>query len=246
MDPGEKDEGHPFTSMICYGTVWTCLKIYHVETKYFQICDVKFQVDIRYDPADSDVQHNGTKSTETYFRVRLCFGEGYCGLQSLNGKDVGTANTKTYRALEPLLRFDCIRFEPCITTKVWKSAMEALSASKRSTIISADVNAYGGSSISADVGTHLSRNGIFLQRPVIQFEDLPYENPQYLRLPNVAHVRLVPEVPESILKNANQNLAVDGHSFDIDVLFEELSRPSFLVQATTDFRIKTELLRYTQ
>lgn len=144
------------------------------------------------------------------------------------------------------MRFDCIRFEPCITTKAWKSAMEALSASRKSTIISADVNAYGSSSISADVGTHLSRNGIFLQRPVMQFADLPYENPQYLRLPNVAHVRLVPEVPGSTLKNTDQDLAVDGHSFDIDVLFEELSCPSFLVQAPTDFRIKTELLRYTQ
>jgi SWI/SNF-related matrix-associated actin-dependent regulator of chromatin subfamily A3 len=108
-----------------------------------------------------------------------------------------------------------------------------------------DVSVYGPvvAHVAKLAARTLSDAQLFLQIPRFATKDFPYDNPQYLKLPNVSHVQLEDTLEISSPAPFQNN---DKHvsRSELDSVLDHIPQPKFLRQASTSVRIRTNLMKY--
>ncbi|KAI8934777.1 hypothetical protein NX059_008464 [Plenodomus lindquistii] len=112
----------------------------------------------------------------------------------------------------------------------------------KSSTLSIDFNINGSPQSSRKVGDILSAAKLFLQTPTLSSHYLSYENPQYLRLPGVSHVRVIEKRREASNDPVEGNHEVSRA--EIDSILDHLPQSKFLRLVSTSNRIRTPLMSY--
>ncbi|KAF2848795.1 hypothetical protein T440DRAFT_556368 [Plenodomus tracheiphilus IPT5] len=120
--------------------------------------------------------------------------------------------------------------------KLWRQA-------GKSAMLSIDLNVYGNPRSARKVGEILSAAKLFLQTPALDARGLRYDNPQYLKLPGVPHVRMVDESKETVDEPTQERQEEVSRS-EIDSILDHLPQPRFLREVSTSDRIRTPLMSY--
>ncbi|RSL58821.1 hypothetical protein CEP54_007586 [Fusarium duplospermum] len=119
---------------------------------------------------------------------------------------------------------------------------------RTSTLLSVEINVYGTRGDAKEIGTILSKSGIFLQRPDYVLENTEYYNPHLFRLDGFAE-----QVPiETPLSSTEDEVETQGHAWSGEVqaddtavvnsILDSLSHHACLRDIPVDRRIKSTLL----
>jgi hypothetical protein len=171
-------------------------------------------------------------------------------LQLNDGGSFGVLNKMTFASLTSLSCFEQLSYTALIHRSSWGKERGESSNESKSRCVSLDINISGPECVQSAIASELSRNRLFLQPPQRGTTALPYENPQFLHLPEVLHAQERNIVlngqesntgPPGLISKASA--ALDDQFPDIDVIFAKLPQHEYSKQSVVDPRIKTTLLR---
>jgi SWI/SNF-related matrix-associated actin-dependent regulator of chromatin subfamily A3 len=218
-----------------------------------KLYDVKVQLDksLNIESLDKDLNFLELRTeTQTYLTLDLFFQDQFCMLQTKEGRDVAVLNSQTFRSLKALSYFNELKYVALLGHADWKQRSIRVSKNSKPNHMSLAINISGPILVLDDVAKELYRVGLFLQPPQTGTNNLPYDNPQYLRLPEAA------QLEESALFSNIQGCEDwppgPGHKHestvierfaDIESIIDEIPQHDYLIETATDFRIKTNLLR---
>jgi SWI/SNF-related matrix-associated actin-dependent regulator of chromatin subfamily A3 len=162
-----------------------------------------------------------------------------------DAKSFGCLNQRTSRALKRLVALPDVYIDGIATWSSLEKARTQWRQSGKSAIMSVDVSVYGPvvAHIAKPAARALSDAKLFLQLPRFATKDSPYDNPQYLKLPNVAHIQLK-DTLEISSPAPFQNNDKDVSRSELDSVLDHIPQQKFLRQASTSVRIRTPLMKY--
>jgi SWI/SNF-related matrix-associated actin-dependent regulator of chromatin subfamily A3 len=147
--------------------------------------------------------------------------------------------------LKRLMALPGVHVEGIATWPSIEKARTQWKQSGKSAALLIDISTYGPdvSHVAKLVGRALSDAKLFLQPPRFATGSFPYDNPQYLKLPNVSHVQLedTPEVSPFV---PSQDDDKDVSRSELESILDHIPQPKFLRQAFTSVRIRTPLMKY--
>ena len=152
----------------------------------------------------------------------------------------GILNNHAGETLRDLIDRPLVQFDVLGNTLSIREAIGRAVKAKDATI-RVNINVYGPSDASKDVGKHLSECNFYLQRPDIQRPESTYENPHFLTIPNmsIANIEYQSEVaPDSRPVSKGQNHLRE----EISDVYASLTRGLKLNRLEGDRRLKTQLL----
>ncbi|KAF2116188.1 SNF2 family N-terminal domain-containing protein [Lophiotrema nucula] len=106
-----------------------------------------------------------------------------------------------------------------------------------------DMNVYGHGHASQAVARMLSSVRVFLQSPDVDPRSALYENPQYLKLPDLPST-VIKSPTEFTGRGALAALSTETTRSEVEALFDQLQQSSFLRQISADKRVTTPLKEY--
>jgi TPP-dependent 2-oxoacid decarboxylase len=147
--------------------------------------------------------------------------------------------------LKKLVAFRGVQIEGVVQWSDLEKARTQWKQYGKSATLLMDVNVYGPvtSHITKSVARILSDAMLFLQVPNIVTRPLPYENPQYLKLPNVSHIQ-IEATHEVSTGHSPQDYNKDVSRSELEVILDHIQQPNFLREVLTSIRIRTPLMKY--
>lgn len=113
--------------------------------------------------------------------------------------------------------------------------------SGRSVELLVNLNVYGHSHSARAVGDMLAAANMFLQVPLFDGRSAGYDNPQYLKLPNVAHISL--EHPATATDQEEISKPKEDPDIEIASLLDHIPQSRFLKEIFTSNRLRTFLIK---
>jgi SWI/SNF-related matrix-associated actin-dependent regulator of chromatin subfamily A3 len=162
-----------------------------------------------------------------------------------DAKPFGCLNQRTSRALKRLAALPGVNIKGIVTRSVLEKARTQWRQSGKTATMSLDVSVYGPlvGHVAKLAARTLSDAKLFLQFPRFATKDFPYDNPQYLKLPNVSHVQLEDTLEinsPAPIQNNDEHVSRS----ELDSVLDHIPQPKFLRQASTSVRIRTPLMKY--
>jgi hypothetical protein len=169
------------------------------------------------------------------------FSENRCRLQLFDGREIASLNNKDFCNLKDLHKNFNVSLQGILLP-------EQLSVTDDSPLTTVWANIYGNRTIANDVGDALSAYSYFLQDPYWIPHHVSYENPQYLELPEpeFSHEGLDGHIAESLRNTESRSQPktyINDYGIDFDRVLDDFARHEYLIQATVDDRISTQMLR---
>lgn len=163
-----------------------------------------------------------------------------------SGEEVAALSIKVSQSLQELSDFQRLRFEALIPIQENESQDISSRGKESSQNARIDINIYGQRETSERIASELGHAGLFLQDPHWSPANIPYENPQYLELPDCASEE---ETSFQNLYTEQENVTIhdlplDSFELDLDLLLDSLLYPQDLTQAKADQRVRTPLEEY--
>jgi hypothetical protein len=149
---------------------------------------------------------------------------------------LGQAEDKRRRSIPRLLSMSSLNLEAMFSPASLLARLRTIT-SKKDAIIFVDINIYGPASQAAQVGDHLAKYGVWLQKPDHLKRSVRYENPHKIQFPELLQEEVVIQnVP------APTELA-DGRILQLEqAVLAESQRTSHQKGTAGDIRLKTKLL----
>jgi SWI/SNF-related matrix-associated actin-dependent regulator of chromatin subfamily A3 len=161
-------------------------------------------------------------------------------LRFQDGTEFGHLNTHTSKALNELFDQPEIEFEAFGATR---TILEAIGRSTKATdaVVRVNINVYGSKEAGKDVGRHLSENKVYLQRPDLQRPGSLYDNPHFLKFPDMQSSSFEYQTETAPGRVLTSN---DSENFRkvVSNVYASLTRGAKLNRVEGDDRVKTPLL----
>jgi SWI/SNF-related matrix-associated actin-dependent regulator of chromatin subfamily A3 len=157
-----------------------------------------------------------------------------------DGTDFGILNEHASSTLRKLLDQSLVDLDCLAPTLALRETIEK-AAKAKDAIVRVDINVYGASSARQEVGCHLSDNKLYLQRPDQLRPGLEYDNPHFLRFPDM-EAETVEPAPESHVNDKPASKSTEVFRRTISEVYSSLQRGTRLHCVEGDDRVKTELL----
>jgi hypothetical protein len=153
---------------------------------------------------------------------------------------LGQAEDKRRRSIPRLLSMSSLNLEAMFSPASLLARLRTIT-SKKDAIIFVDINIYGPASQAAQVGDHLAKYGVWLQKPDHLKRSVRYENPHKIQFPELLQEEVVIQnVP------APTELA-DGRILQLEqAVLAESQRTSHQKGTAGDIRLKTKLLPHQE
>lgn len=185
-----------------------------------------------------------------FLALNILFHENYCEVQMYRKQRLGLLNSKTSRALSEISCRDILNFVAILSYENWERRETSEYGGSKIPWLFLDINISGPRSVLDTVAEELSQGGLFLQPPSPETTELPYENPQYLHLPEIEQTQRV----VSTSSNGKLTLASQCHVispepsmkeqfFDLDAVFGEFLVHWYLKDDFDSQGVITKLLR---
>ncbi|KAK7190159.1 SNF2 family domain-containing protein [Paraphaeosphaeria sporulosa] len=162
-----------------------------------------------------------------------------------DGTLLGEANALLEEALESIEkqrhRVDLEAFAPIrpIRETIYRATKE------KEAVVRVNINIYGPSSVTQEIGSILSSKKIYLQRPDYIKPGMSYENPHVLKLGNFQHSFHSQEVDLRTEQQPESEVAkAEAFQKTIDTIYSSLTRGQTLAGLEGDDRLKTQLLTH--
>ncbi|KAH8892451.1 hypothetical protein GQ53DRAFT_861762 [Thozetella sp. PMI_491] len=186
--------------------------------------------------------------------VELEFVEDHCTARQPGGKPIGVMAKKKARALTMALKTP-VRYEGLIEEDHWKVKIKELEENPRPIEVMLDILVYGSPQLGDTLARQLSSQGLYLQHPHQANTCIPYQNPQFLDLPEVSIAETAgsdlllgyltpdptPTPSESQFWEGLENTLIDFTS-----ILDMLPQHNYLQAVNTDYRVRTKLLPHQQ
>jgi hypothetical protein len=157
-----------------------------------------------------------------------------------DGTEFGLLNTHTSQVLGELIGRPSVQFEAVGSTLI---ILETIGKATKSAdaVVRVNINVYGPSDAKKEIGSHLSKHRVYLQRPDKPRSGSIYENPHFLRFDDMRISSLEYQSKVAPLSVPTSNNADDLQKTISDV-YSSLKRGTKLNQLSGDRRIATPLL----
>lgn len=231
---------------VCYGVV---SNIFHVHAHriylcYSQICDTK--VEVRWKPTDTTWESTNCVGHQLILLLNLAFREDYCLLQTIGGEDVAVLNTAAFIAFQKAMELGSVEFQAFVTEEEWKSVTFVENAVKTG-LMTVDILIYGPRAVSLDVAKILVKFDHFLQYPLFDLRQCPYENPQDIDLSDfdmltLQSAKYYSETTSVHTPNEVAGTQLSDNTIGLDELFEDLQNELYIAESSPSIEMKTMLL----
>ena len=158
-----------------------------------------------------------------------------------SGVAFGCLSVRTSQHLKRLSNISCVVVECIASVTGLRKARTEWQRSGNSAQLLVTLNVYGHDHAAFSVGDSLAAAKLFLQVPPYDRRSAMYDNPQYLKLPDVGHISLNEEpVLNSQPPSEDQN---DASTAEIATLFDHIPQCESLNGVFSSDRIKTPLIK---
>lgn len=222
---------------------WQCKSLYWIrdvsELNAIQIINVKAQLR----SSDQLSQYNSwfKDSAQSFAVVRE---GGYFALE-YGGNKFALLNKGFCRHLHALISRRQVRIQSYVSNKDWATIVHCW-RKQISTIFPVEINIYGTRADAEEVGSILSKSGIFLQLPRYGPYIAQYYNPQLLRIEGYSEqisAATLFSVAEDVGDTPDRRVEEEPQANDsVDFILDSLSHHVNLREIPVDHRIKSTLL----
>lgn len=169
-----------------------------------------------------------------------------------DGTVLAQINTKTHLALRLASQngaiFTALVNEQELRGKMYEASLTSRYSKPASVVCDMELLVFGPKNIGADVAESLARFKVFLQNPRPDTTTLPYENPQFLRLPGVdsavdINAETLAIESTEVLGNVESLPNLGEGYINAQTIVDQLPAPEGLRAANIDKRIHTKLRR---
>lgn len=165
---------------------------------------------------------------------------------SWHGGIFAMINKKTCHQLREVADGRRVQFVASVTDSVWTAALNSWIKMRGQATLAVEVNLYGVYTDATEVGSILSRNGAFLQRPLSELMDamyVRYHNPHYMPLRHSSQDDLACK-PAKEAKGQTAGTLPEQSSevTQINFILNSLAHHNVLQERLDDTRLKTSLL----
>lgn len=154
----------------------------------------------------------------------------------------GCLNQKISQALKRLISLSNVEVEGVVSRTSLEKARAEWKKSGRSANLLVDVNVYGPntSGVAKAAGRILSNTRLFLQSPSFVTRLVTYDNPQYLKLPNVSKLQIM-EAPSTNFAALLSGNAKESTYSELESVLDNIPQSKVLREVSTSWRIRTVL-----
>lgn len=219
---------------------WLCKSLFcdpEHEVNDWQLLDLLLQV--REDPFLSRTRLQSSELFAGFVSLTPVFKGEFCWLRLNEGEPFGCLNTKVSRSLRRLTSYPCIEVDCIVSASGLEKARSHWRKSGKSADLFVCFNIYGHEHAAQNVGDILAASKMFLQVPNNDRRSLPYNNPQYLRLPDVENIEL-DESPESNPPNPFIE-AKETTALEIEAVMDHIPQADILQKHFANSQIRTVL-----
>lgn len=202
---------------------------------------VELPLQVREDPFLS-LRHALPTAKDHFVILEHSFNGDFCWLKLRGGEIFGCLGGRTSQSLKRLASFSCVQFDCIASILSLEHARTQWRKAGKSSQLLVDFNIYGHEHSASKVGDALAIAKLFLQVPTYDTRSTTYDNPQDLKLPDVAHMSLgnsLEPPPQSAIRDGQE-----ASSSEIETLLDHIPQSTFLRVAFTNDRISTPLIKY--
>jgi SWI/SNF-related matrix-associated actin-dependent regulator of chromatin subfamily A3 len=198
-------------------------------------------VQVREDPNISHMSRPSPNLREDIITLQYTFKGDICWLRLHDGEAFGCLGSRLSRSIKRLKAFPCIELDCIVASSSLETAKSRWKKTGKPTELLVNLNVYGHNHSARVVGDTLADKRLFLQDPLYDGRSANYDNPQYLKLPDVAHISLdspAPVTPEQAYK-----LPAEASRLEIEELLDHIPQPKILRGVFTNRSVVTVLKR---
>jgi SWI/SNF-related matrix-associated actin-dependent regulator of chromatin subfamily A3 len=182
---------------------------------------------------------------DEFIQLKITFSSSYCWMSLRDAAKFGCLNQKISQALKCLTALPNVEAEGVVSQVSLEKARAEWKRSGRSANLLVDMNVYGPVTTkdAKSAGEILSNARLFLQAPAYFTRPVIYDNPQYLKLPDVSYMQIVDK------PNTNFSAPLLGNMKDITLpelesVLDNIPQSKDLREVSTNWRIRTALKRH--
>lgn len=179
--------------------------------------------------------------TTDFVVAQLTHKGNFCWLVFDVGQPFACFSAATSASLKRLAVNPCVQLDCMIYRSPLDKAVSQWKKSGKGKEFVVDLNVYGHEHSARVVGDMLADARLFLQFPKSDNRGLVYDNPQYLKLPNVASTELF-QMNSEIAQKANPEEPKEVSASEIEILLDHIPQPKFLRHDFSHTRILTPLI----
>jgi hypothetical protein len=180
---------------------------------------------------------------QAYVALEISFTRDSSWLKISDGEPFACLPSKIVLKLKRLMLSACIEVDAVTSTNALRKARLDWKKSGSSTKLKVDLNVYGHSQFAKTTAAILSSARLFLQPPNYEPRCLAYENPQYLRLPDLDEADFTSLDMPGSTKDSNEDTS-QGLASEVEIILDHLPQPRFLREIQADERVITKLEKY--
>ena len=165
-----------------------------------------------------------------------------------SGKKFARLNKRSCSDLQALIKQRQVRLQAYLQNKEWATAVQSWQRGQTSSLFLIEINIYGVRADAEEVGSIMSKCGIFLQLPRYGLDGADYYNPHFLRIEGYSEQNslktLLPPVVDEV-ETPNRVVEEEPQVNDaviVDSILDSLSHHVLLREIPADYRIKSVLL----
>ena len=182
-----------------------------------------------------------SSDAKEYLVLEHTFSGEFCWLKLCEGETFGCLSGRTSQSLKRLKIFSDVEMECVVAIPCLEKARTQWKRSGKSARLLVSMNIYGLEHSASAVGDALAAAKLFLQDPIYDTRSATYDNPQYLKLPDVARMTL--DSSDASTLQAPTRDHKEASSSEIETLLDHIPQSRFLREAFTNDRIRTPLIK---
>jgi hypothetical protein len=196
-------------------------------------------VQVRDDPYISHGKRTTPITNNDIVPMQYTFRGEVCWLKVQDGEAFGRLGSRMSRSIKRLKASPCIELDCIAPSSSLEAAISKWKKTAKPTELLVNFNVYGHSHASRLVGDTLADMRLFLQVPMYDGRSAIYDNPQYLKLPDVEHITL--DLPAPVAPEQACKLPAEVSRLEIEELFDHIPQPKILREVFTNHSIITVL-----
>jgi SWI/SNF-related matrix-associated actin-dependent regulator of chromatin subfamily A3 len=194
---------------------------------------------VRQDPLQASDSISSSNITNGFVELGHAFSGEYCWLKLRDGESFGCVSSRTSQVLKRLTTFSCVELDCIAPISCMEKARTQWKRSGKTELL-VQFNVYGHTHSASAVGDILAAARLFLQVPTYDKRCAIYDNPQYLKLPDVAHI-ILEEPPVSTPHTSAAHEQVSH--YEIESLLDHIPQSNHLREGFTSDKIRTPLIK---
>ncbi|KAJ6286390.1 SNF2 family N-terminal domain-containing protein [Bipolaris maydis] len=212
------------------------------EICYGSLLELNLQV--REDPLTFR-DYSSQNARSDFVELETTFVGGYLWMNIRDAISFGCLNQKISQVLKRLKSLSSVEIEGIVSRTSLEKARAEWKKSGRSANLLVDINVYGPntSGVAKPAGRILSNARLFLQPPSFVTRLVTYDNPQYLKLPNVSELQIM-EAPSTNFAAPLSGSAKESTYSELESVLDNIPQSKILREVSTSWRIRTVLKNY--